>query len=222
MATVDQHPRIFRDRRDAGRALSERLCPLVGERPLVLGLPRGGVVLAAEVAGALRAPLDVVVARKVGAPGNPEYGIGAVAEGGVAVLHDDAIAELGVSSEALAQALARATRELEDAVRCYRAGAAPAPLTDRTAIVVDDGLATGSTAQAAVRSVRRRGAARVVLAVPVCSPAGAELLMREVDELICVERPALFFAIGCWYADFASTTDEEVVAALRPPPAPPA
>ena len=201
---------MFRDRRHAGVLLGERLQPLGLVRPVVLGLPRGGVVVAAEVARALGAPLDVLVVRKLGAPGNPELGIGAIAEGGVAVLNEGLISRLGVRPAELEAVRARETAELERRTQAYRQGRPARPLPGRTAVIVDDGLATGYTARAAVAAVRARGAAVVVLAVPVAAPETVAEFAALVDRVVCVELPELLFAVGASYADFSQTSDEEV------------
>ncbi len=201
---------MFRDRRHAGVLLGERLLPLGLARPVVLGLPRGGVVVAAEVARALGAPLDVLVVRKLGAPGNPELGIGAIAEGGVTVRNEGLIARLRVTPAELEAVTAREAAELERRTRAYRRGRAPLPLAGCTAVVVDDGLATGYTARAAVAAARARGAAAVVLAVPVAAPETVTEFAALVDRVVCVDLPGFLFAVGASYADFSQTSDEEV------------
>ncbi len=213
--------RRFADRHDAGRRLAYLLEPLRAEHPVVFGIPRGGVPVAAEVASALRAPLDVVVVRKIGAPMNPEYGIGALAEGGVGVVDREAVRALGVGPDELQKLIWRAERELAERLARYRAPLPsslpvhpPLPVDGRTAIVVDDGLATGRTAQVAARSLRERGAARVILAVPVAAPSSVAELGEEVDEVVCVELPPNLWAIGFWYEDFTPTPDREVAALL--------
>jgi putative phosphoribosyl transferase len=205
----------FQDRHDAGRRLAALLERFREERPVVVGIPRGGVPVAAEIARALGAPLDVAVVRKIGAPRNPEYAIGAVAEGGVHVLSEEAVHALGLGDAELHELLARVERELGERLRSYRGTRAPVELAGRTAILVDDGLATGRSALAAVRSLRRRGAARVILAVPVAAPASAEALREQIDELVCVELPPDLWAVGYWYEDFGPTSGEEVAALLR-------
>ncbi|HYM54762.1 MAG TPA: phosphoribosyltransferase family protein [Solirubrobacteraceae bacterium] len=214
----------FKDRHDAGRRLAALLERFRDERPVVVGIPRGGVPVAAEVARALGAPLDVAVVRKIGAPQNPEFAIGALAEGGVHVLSERAVLALGISDAGLRALIAHVEDELAERLRRYRGVRAPAELSGRTVILVDDGLATGRSAQAAVRSLRERGAARVILAVPVASPEAAANLGREADEVVCVEMPADMWAVGYWYEDFSPTADEEVAALLAestgiaPPP----
>ncbi len=213
--------RRFADRHDAGRRLAGLLEPLRADRPVVCGIPRGGVPVAAEVARALGAPLDLVVVRKIGAPMNPEYGIGALAEGGVGVVDRGAVRALGIGPERLQKLIWRAERELAERLARYRVPfpaslpeRPPLPVVGRTTIVVDDGLATGHTAQAAARSLRGRGAARVILAVPVAAPSSVAELAEEVDEVVCVEEPPNLVAIGFWYEDFAPTPDREVGALL--------
>lgn len=205
----------FKDRRDAGRQLATRLERFRDEQPVIIGIPRGGVPVAAEVARALGAPLDVAVVRKIGAPQNPEYAIGALAEGGVRVLSDETARAIGLSSVELQALIARVASELSERTRRYRGSRAPAELTGRTAILVDDGLATGRSARAALRSLRARGAARVILAVPVAAPESVEALRGEADEIVCVEAPEDLWAVGLWYEDFQPTTDEEVAALLE-------
>lgn len=204
----------FRDRHDAGRQLAALLEPLAGERPVVVGVPRGGVPVAAEVARRLGAPLDVTVVRKIGAPQNPEFAVGALAEGGVHVLSDRTVRALGLSEAALQTLVSRVEGELLERLERYRGARAPVQLGGRTVILVDDGLATGRSAIAAVQSLRRRGAARVILAVPVAAPESADNLRRYADEVVCVEEPEDLWAVGYWYEDFRPTTDEEVAALL--------
>ena len=206
---------VFRDRREAGAALAELLRPLAGERPIVLALPRGGVPVGFEVARALGAPLDVLLVRKVGAPGNPELGIGAVAEGGVRVLDPGSVRALLVSAEELETALRRADTELAERSRRYRNGSSPRDVSGRTVIVADDGLATGGTATAAVRALRQRGAAHVVVAVPVAAHESAARLRELADAVICVQEPAELRGVGAWYADFSQTSDAEVTSLLK-------
>lgn len=205
----------FWNRRDAGRRLAALLEPFRDELPVVVGIPRGGVPVAAEVAHALGAPLDVTVVRKIGAPQNPEFAIGALAEGGVHVLSDRTVRALGFSDAALQALIARAEGELVERVLRYRGAREPARLSGRTVIAVDDGLATGLSALAAVRSLRERGASRVILAVPVAAPESAQELRRYADEVVCVEEPAELWAVGYWYEDFRPTTDEEVTTLLE-------
>jgi putative phosphoribosyl transferase len=202
---------LFRDRTEAGRQLAAQLARYA-DRPdvLVFGLPRGGVPVALEVAQALHAPLDVLVVRKLGVPGQEELAMGAIAGGGVRVLNEAVVRAAGIPEDVLAEAAAREQEELRRRERRYR-GDRPAPdLHNKTVILVDDGLATGSTMRAAVAAVRRQGPARVVVAVPVGAPETCAKLQGETDECICAQTPEPFFAIGSWYEEFPQTTDEEV------------
>ena len=200
----------FRDRVDAGRQLAERLAEYRDEPIVVVALPRGGVPVAAEVARALRAPLDVLVVRKLGCPWQPELGMGAIAEGDITVLNEDLVARLGVDEAAIRTVADRERAELERRIRRYRGDRPPVPVEGRTAILVDDGIATGSTARAAVDVLRRRGASRVVLAAPVAPREAVAALGHAADEVVTVETPRLFMAIGQFYDDFSQTTDDEV------------
>lgn len=204
----------FEDRREAGRRLAEQLERFAADDPLVLGLPRGGVPVAHEVARRLDAPLDVVLVRKIGAPANPEYGIGAVGEDGVTLIDDAAVGRLGLSREDLDEAIERERGELERRLERYRGGRAGTLVDGRTCIVVDDGLATGVSASTAVRVLRSRGAGRLVVAVPVGSPDSVERLRGEADEVVCLLSPPSFTAVGTWYHDFSQTSDDEVVELL--------
>lgn len=205
----------FRDRHDAGVRLAERLEHLRGRDLVVLGLPRGGVPVAAEVATALAAPLDVIVVRKLGAPRHAEYAIGAIAETGERVLDEGAMRSIGVTEAELAAIERREQAELTRRAALYRRGRPRRDLTGRTAVIVDDGIATGATATAACRAARALGASAVVLAVPVAPRNWADLLRNEADELIAVETHSPFHAVGLWYTDFGQTSDEEVVALLE-------
>jgi len=210
----DPQPTRFADRGDAGRHLAARLLPLAVEDPIVIGLPRGGVPVAEQVAAALGAPLEILVVRKLGAPHNPEYGIGAIAEGGTRVFDPEALAVLGIDGGELDSIVARETVELRRRVTAYRGGRPLPPLRGRTVLVVDDGVATGVTDTAALRAIRRLDARRVVLAVPVCAPDSAARLREEADELICLSEPPLLYGVGQWYRDFSQVSDGEVIAAL--------
>ncbi len=210
----DTTTRRFIDRRDAGRELAQALRSLAAEDSTVLGLVRGGVPVAYEVAQALAAPLDVLIVRKIGAPGNPEYGIGAVAEGGVCVLNEQAVRELYISHEELEAAIARARTEVDARVERYRGTRPPLALAGRTVIVVDDGLATGGTARAALRAAQTCQPRRLVLAVPVGSPETVAALRGEADDVVCLLEPESLWAVGAWYEDFSQTQDEEIVELL--------
>ena len=208
----------FEDRADAGRRLAALLVADPPPDPVVLGLPRGGVPVAAEVARALGAPLDVLVVRKVGVPWQPELAMGAVGEEGAAVRNPDVVRAAGVDEQTLRAAERRERAEVERRARLFRGGRAPEPLDGRTALIVDDGIATGATVRAACAIARARGAARVVVAVPVAAPTALEELRSgpdpDADEVVCLEAPDGFMAVGMHYVDFRQTSDEEVVRIL--------
>ncbi len=202
---------LFRDRTDAGRQLAAKLRGYAG-RPdvLVLALPRGGVPVAYEVARALHAPLDVFLVRKLGLPGHEELAMGAIASGGVRVLNEDVVQTLRIPEEVIAEVVADELRELQRRERMYRDDRPPPNVRGRTVILIDDGLATGSTMRAAVAALRRQGPARVVVAVPVAAPSTCEEMAGEVDDLVCARTPEPFRAVGLWYDDFSQTSDDEV------------
>ena len=206
---------MFANRTEAGRQLAERLAFLAGEDVVVVGLPRGGVPVAAEVARALGAPLDVIVVRKLGVPFQPELGMGAIGEGGVRVLNHDVVAMARVGADELAGVEARESAELTRRAERFRAGRERVSLAGRVVVVVDDGVATGSTARAACQVARASGAERVVLAVPVAPRDWTRRLGDVADDLVCVATPEPFFAIGPFYDDFSQTTDDEVVDCLH-------
>jgi putative phosphoribosyl transferase len=206
---------IFTDRVDAGRRLAARLGHLQDQPVVVLGLPRGGVPVAFEVARALGAPLDVIVVRKLGVPSQPELGMGAIGEEGVRILNDDLVRRAGVTDRQLREVEQRERAELERRALRFRGERPRVPLEGRIAVVVDDGIATGSTARAACQVARAHGAARIVLAVPVAPPRWTADFTHDADELVCLETPDPFFAIGEFYVDFSQTSDEEVVRCLQ-------
>ncbi|HEY8520480.1 MAG TPA: phosphoribosyltransferase family protein [Gammaproteobacteria bacterium] len=207
--------RVFADRREAGRELGARLAETyAGRDVLVLGLPRGGVPVAYEVAAALRAPLDVFVVRKLGAPFNPEYAIGAVATGGVTVLHRDALAMLSLTEADVAPTVARERAEVERRERRYRSGRPPVDLRGKTAVLVDDGIATGATMEAAVRAARALSPAAVVVAAPTAAADSVETLRAVADDVVVLSTPEPYVAVGAWYERFPQLSDEEVVELL--------
>lgn len=201
---------LFADRREAGRRLAAALERFRGEEPVVVALPRGGVPVACEVARALAAPLDILLVRKLGAPLQPEYGIGAIAEGGVSFVRREEAALAGIGDEELEGVIAAETAELERRRRLYRGEREPLPVEGRTVILVDDGIATGGTAVVAAEALRRRGAAKVVLAAPVGPPGSERRLSGDFDEVVCLEEPEGFFGVGQFYIDFGQTGDDEV------------
>lgn len=202
--------KIFRDRRDAGQQLAVRLREYRDQAPIVLGLPRGGVPVAYEVARELDAPLDVCVVRKIGAPMEPELGIGAVAEGNTVWVNREAKAIVGVSDRELSQLVEAQQKEVEARVQRFRKGDPPLEVKDKVVLIVDDGIATGGTARAAIETLRARGARRVVLAVPVGAADSVDELAEVADDVVCPHSETAFFAVGQWYDDFTATTDDEV------------
>ena len=221
-ALDDAEAVVFRDRSDAGRQLARRLVGLASEDVVVLGLPRGGVPVAAEVAALLHVPLDVVLVRKLGLPSQPELAMGAIGEGGVRVLDEGLVRAAHVSDAQLATVEARERSELLRRTERYRGARLMTSLDGRTVIVVDDGIATGATARAACEVVRAHGARRVILAAPVAARRSVSALRGAADEVVCVSLPAQLRAVGEWYEDFTPTSDEEVarlLAALGPDPA---
>ncbi len=205
---------LFLDRRDAGHRLASELMEFADERPVIVALPRGGVPVGVEVARALGAPLDILAVRKLGAPGNPELGVGAVAEDGTAILDPQSAGMHGMTQAMLEETLAVESRELRRRVERYRDGRPSIPVSGRTVIVVDDGLATGLTDLAAVRALRKRGARRIVVAVPVGSSEAVSMLAGEADRVVCLEVPRRLFGVGMWYRDFSPVSDEQVEALL--------
>ncbi|WP_139417689.1 phosphoribosyltransferase [Agromyces laixinhei] len=206
----------FTDRADAGRRLAEALGAVDLTRPVVLGLPRGGVPVAAPVAAALGAPLDVLVVRKLGVPGQPEVAMGAIGEQGARVLNEDIVDSAFVSPGELRDIERVQRAELEARVKRFRGGAPPVPLAGRTALIVDDGVATGATARVAAHVAKARGADQVVLAMPVGAPDAVGSLAADpaIDEIICLSMPRGFMAVGMHYLDFAQTSDEQVASLL--------
>ncbi len=203
--------RAFSNRAEAGRQLAEKLDKYAGRKDvIVLGLPRGGVPVAYEVAKRLRAPLDVFIVRKLGVPGFEELAAGAIASGGVRVLNEEVMRAIPYAEEAIEAVTARETTELERRERIYREGRPPLELRDRIAILVDDGLATGATMRAAVKALRQSGAAKIVVAVPVGPPDTCREIEQEADETICLSTPPFFQAVGQYYEDFSQTSDEDV------------
>jgi predicted phosphoribosyltransferase len=206
----------FADRADAGRQLAERLESFAGrDDVVVLALPRGGVPVGAQVARALGAPFDVFVVRKLGVPGHEEYAMGAIASGGTLVMSPDVVEALQIPRPSIEQVIAREQQELARRERLYRGDRAPVDVRGKSAILVDDGLATGATMRAAVRAVRKHEPAHVTVAVPVAAADTCVSLRDEADEVVCAYTPEPFRAVGLWYRDFSQTSDDEVRELLR-------
>jgi putative phosphoribosyl transferase len=208
---------LFADRREAGRALAQRLLRFKDEQPVVLALPRGGVPVGFEVSRLLDAPLDLVLVRKIGAPFQPELAVGAVVDGGrpETVVNEAMVQEFQIPESYIAEEGQRQLEEIERRRELYLGGRTRVPVEGRTAIVVDDGIATGATMEAALHATRRANPKRLVLATPVAPPDTIERLRSQADEVICLATPRLFFAIGAFYEDFRQVSDEEVVDLLR-------
>lgn len=202
---------LFADRRAAGRELARQLSEYAGRQDLlVLGLPRGGVPIAYEIAAALRAPLDVLVVRKLGTPGQEELAVGAIGSGGVLVLNDDIVAGIGLEPEEIEAIAARESIELERREHLYRGARPPLNVRGRTIIVADDGLATGATMSAAIQVLRRQAVSAIIVSVPIGAPETCVEIAKQSDALLCAYVPRRLLAIGNWYEDFAATSDEEV------------
>lgn len=209
------HTKLFKDRSDAGAQLAERLLKYKKEQPLILALPRGGVEVAAVVAQKLHAPLDVVVARKLGAPFNPEFGIGAIATGNTLVLDSESVASLGISQQELQEIIDRETAEMERRIDLYRGNRHAPNVADKTVILVDDGLATGVTAKAAIASIRLGNPRKLILAIPVAAADTSGQIREQVDDLVCLHKPKHFMAVGLWYEKFEQLSDQDVINYLR-------
>lgn len=205
---------IFANRSDAGKQLAAKLLRYAGPETQVLALPRGGVPVAYEVARALHAPLDVFIVRKLGAPGREELAIGAIASGGVRVLNDETIDALGISASDIHDIAGRELLELDRREAAYRAGRGALDVKGKTIILIDDGLATGASMQAAILALRRAGPVRIVAAVPVAPEETCRMLARFADEIVCLAMPRPFRGVGAWYDDFRQVSDDEVRALL--------
>lgn len=208
-------PLRFVDRRDAGQQLADRIAPRIdARRSVILGLPRGGVPVAHQIATRVGAPLDVLLVRKLGVPWQPELAFGAVSSGDVVVYNERVMAELQLSDDEVREVVERERIELRRREELYRRGRPPLDVADKTAVVVDDGIATGSTIRAALQALAKRNAARTIVACPVAPPDTVEMLFQEADDVVCLKTPSNLVAIGFWYEDFAPVEDEEVLRLL--------
>lgn len=210
MADLEAPPVPLPDRETAGVLLAERLRRYASEDPVVIALPRGGVPVGFEIASRLHAPLDILIVRKIGAPGNPEYGLGAVVEGGTRFLDEPRVRAAGLTVRELGPTIAREVAEVDRRARQFRAGRPPIDVTNRTVILVDDGVATGGTILAALRALKLRGPRRIIVALGVAPPETVDLLRTECDDIVVLLSPEMFFAVGEWYRRFAQVSDEEV------------
>ncbi|MFA5413098.1 MAG: phosphoribosyltransferase [Patescibacteria group bacterium] len=207
---------IFKNRVDAGQKLAETLGKFKDAKDtIILALPRGGVVVGYEVAKKLNLPLDIVVPRKIGAPGNPEFAIGAVGETGEGIFEEMVIGAYGITESYLQNEIKKEKAEAERRLKLYRGARPPLDLKNKTVILVDDGLATGLTMRAAIKTAKKFGAKKIIVSIPVTSPEAAELVKKEVDEIIYLEAPAFFGAVGSFYEEFGQTTDDEVIDLLK-------
>lgn len=206
---------MFENRRDAGKQLADELKTRNYDDPVIIAVPRGGVPLGIEVATALNAPLDLVIPRKIGAPGNPEYAVGAVTEDGSIVTNESAVKSTGATEEYIRRAAEEQRQEVERRLQEYRGDRDPTDVTEKTVIIVDDGVATGTTLKAAIKSIRRRGPSHLVVAVPVGSASSIQEIRRLADDVICLDTPSHFGAVGQYYRSFPQTTDDEVKKLLK-------
>ena len=215
---VIRKERIFRDRQEAGRELAAAFLKhgYAGEKVLVLGIPRGGVVVAEEVSEALSAPLDVIIARKLRAPYQPELGIGAIVDGDhITIINEDLVVAAGATKEYLRREIAYQQEEIDRRLQLYRGDRPPPEISGKTVMAIDDGIATGYTFRAALEGLRRRNPLRLVAAAPVAARDSAQMIQAYADEVVCLETPEFFMAVGSWYQNFDQISDEEVAAILR-------
>lgn len=206
---------FYKNRQDAGRQLAEKLKQYAVEEPIILALPRGGVVLGYEIAKELKAPLDIVVPRKIGAPNQPEFGIGAIAPNKVQIINEGALKMLGLTENDLKELIEYETKEMERRIKLYRKGLPDINIQGKTVIIVDDGLATGVSTKAALLSIKKMNPKKIILAVPVGPPDTTSRFRQEVDDLICIYEPIDFYAVGGYYEDFSQISDEEVIDLLQ-------
>lgn len=205
----------YKDRQDAGQKLAKELEKYSQNKPIIIALPRGGVVVAYEIAKRLKAPLDIIIARKIGAPFNPEFGLGAISENGASTLDNEAIRHFGLTDGDVEQAINRENEVMSKKIELYRKGSIPMELKDQTVILVDDGLATGVTTKAAIMSIKQNSPKRIILAVPVSPPDAINKLLKEVDEIVCLKTPDEFYAVSAYYDNFEQISDNEVINLLH-------
>ncbi|MBN1684019.1 MAG: phosphoribosyltransferase [Gammaproteobacteria bacterium] len=205
----------FKNREDAGKQLAKLLKNYKKQNPIILGMPRGGVPVAYEIAKQLKAPLDVIVSRKIGAPGQEEFAIGAIAPGNIMILDQALVSSFSLTKEELIRLVDKEKKEMNRRIKRFRGEKPPLNVKNRTVIIVDDGIATGRTALAAIRAVRKQKPKSIVLAAGACAPDTIAMLEKEADQVICVMKPSPFFAVGSFFDDFGQTTDEEVVELLK-------
>lgn len=205
----------YKDRQDAGQKLAKELEKYSQNKPIIIALPRGGVVVAYEIAKRLKAPLDIIIARKIGAPFNPEFGLGAISENGASTLDNEAIRHFGLTDGDVEQAINRENEVMSKKIELYRKGSIPMELKDQTVILVDDGLATGVTTKAAITSIKQSSPKRIILAVPVSPPDAINKLLKEVDEIVCLKTPDEFYAVSAYYDNFEQISDNEVINLLH-------
>jgi len=207
---------MFHDRQEAGQKLAQALEKFKNAKEaIILALPRGGVVVGFEIAKALNLPLDIVVPRKIGAPDNPEFAIGAITESGEGIFDQETIAFYRISKEYIKKTVAEEKKEALRRLKLYRGDRPPLDLKDKTVILIDDGIATGATMRAAIKSVKEKGAKKVIVAVPVSAPDSFKIIKKEVDEMISLAVPVFFGAVGAFYENFEQTSDEEVVDLMK-------
>jgi len=206
---------LYKDRQDAGRQLAEKLKKYKFDNPIIIALPRGGVVLGYEVAKVLNAYLDIIAPRKIGAPFHPEFGVGAIAPHDVQVLDNETISQLRISKSEIEETIELETIEMNRRTNLYRKDLPPLDLKEKTVIVVDDGIATGVSTKAAILSIKKMNPKKIILAVPVCPQEATEKFRQEVDEFICLNAPFDFFAVGAFYDDFGQVSDAEVIDLLK-------
>lgn len=206
---------VLQDRKEAGKKLAALLQHYRGADTVIMAMPRGGVVVAFEIAQALQAPLDVIVARKIGAPDNPEYAIGAIAPGDIKLMNPEVQAYLDFDSPEVEKIVAHETKEMERRIKLYRGDRKTLNIKGKNVIIVDDGVATGQTALASILAIKKMQPKKIILAVGVCADDSAEMLQQYVDEFVCLAMPEPFYGVGMWYKDFSQTTDDEVIELLE-------